>query len=97
MSENWSDLRISNDFLFGKVMRNQTVCKKLIELILGRLEYLTIEMRDQLNYERGIEQNRRSVILKAYQKGYPIEEIADLAGCDEATVISVISAASNNE
>lgn len=34
MSENWSDLRISNDFLFGKVMRNQTVCKKLIELIL---------------------------------------------------------------
>ena len=34
MSEKWSELRISNDFLFGKVMRNQTVCKKLIELIL---------------------------------------------------------------
>ena len=52
---------------------------------------MTIEMRDRLNYERGLEQNRRSVILKAYQKGYPIEEIADLAGCDEATVLAVIN------
>lgn len=56
---------------------------------------MTIEMRDRLNYERGvsqgIEQNQRSVILKAYQKGYPIEEIADLAGCDEATVLAVIN------
>lgn len=56
---------------------------------------MTIEMRDRLNYERGvsqgIEQNQRSVIPKAYQKGYPIEEIADLAGCDEATVLAVIN------
>jgi len=56
---------------------------------------MTIEMRDRLNYERGvsqgIEQNQRSVILKAYQKRYPIEEIADLAGCDEATVLAVIN------
>ena len=56
---------------------------------------MTIEMRDRLNYERGvsqgIEQNQRSVILKAYQKGYPIEEIADLAGCDESTVLAVIN------
>ena len=56
---------------------------------------MTIEMRDRLNYERGvsqgIEQNQRSVILKAYQKGYPIKEIADLAGCDEATVLAVIN------
>ena len=64
---------------------------------------MTIEMRDRLNYERGvsqgieqgiergIEQNQRSVILKVYQKGYPIEEIADLAGCDEATVLAVIN------
>jgi len=31
---NWEDLGIANDFLFGKVMRNPKICKKLIESIL---------------------------------------------------------------
>lgn len=99
------ELRVFLDYVAGKEISETTAFVCDLERLVAsaknnddwRLEYLTIEMRDQLNYERGIEQNRRSVILKAYQKGYPIEEIADLAGCDEATVISVINATSNNE
>ncbi len=41
--EKWENLSISNDFLFGKVMRNPNICKKLIESILdikiGHIEY----------------------------------------------------------
>ena len=93
------ELRAFLDYVAGKEISETTAFVCDLERLVAsaknnddwRLEYLTIEMRDQLNYERGIEQNRRSVILKAYQKGYPIEEIADLAGCDEATVISVIN------
>lgn len=99
------ELRAFLDYVAGKEISETTAFVCDLERLVAsaknnddwRLEYLTIEMRDQLNYERGIEQNRRSVILKAYQKGYPIEEIADLAGCDETTVISVINATSNNE
>jgi len=40
----WEDLGISNDFLFGKVMRNPKLCKTLIESILNiqidHIEYL---------------------------------------------------------
>lgn len=39
----WEDLRITNDFLFGKVMRNEEICKELVESILNikidKIEY----------------------------------------------------------
>lgn len=31
----WEELDITNDFLFGKVMRNPEICKKMLETILG--------------------------------------------------------------
>ena len=30
----WEEVTITNDFMFGKVMRNAEICKKLIETIL---------------------------------------------------------------
>lgn len=39
----WEEIGISNDFLFGRVMQNSKLCKKLLETILGieieRIEY----------------------------------------------------------
>ncbi len=39
----WEELRITNDFLFGKVMRNEEICKELVESILNikidKIEY----------------------------------------------------------
>ncbi len=39
----WEDLKISDDFLFGKVMRNPDLCKRMLEIILDikieRIEY----------------------------------------------------------
>lgn len=32
---NWEKISISNDFLFGRVMRNSEICKEFIETILG--------------------------------------------------------------
>ncbi len=43
ISINWEKLGLSNDFIFGKVMRNPGLCKEMLELILGieigHLEY----------------------------------------------------------
>ena len=41
---NWKEIGLSNDFFFGKVMRNPDLCKKMLERILpelniGRIEY----------------------------------------------------------
>lgn len=39
----WESLRISNDFLFGKVMQDAELCKKLLQRILPDLEIDHIE------------------------------------------------------
>ena len=33
----WDELGISNDFLFGKIMRNPELCKELLQRILPEL------------------------------------------------------------
>lgn len=43
MNTKWEDLSLANDFIFGKVMLNQKLCKQLLETILNiridRIEY----------------------------------------------------------
>ena len=39
----WEQIGIANDFLFGKIMRNPRLCKKLLERILPELEIDRIE------------------------------------------------------
>ena len=40
---NWNEIGISDDFMFGKVMENPKLCRKLLETILGienrKIEY----------------------------------------------------------
>ena len=40
---NWEELGISNDFLFGKIMQDQELCKELIQMILPDLKIDHIE------------------------------------------------------
>ena len=44
LKTNWENIGLSNDFLFGKIMRKPALCKRMLEIILGvkidRLEYL---------------------------------------------------------
>ncbi len=40
---NWEELRISNDFIFGKVMQDAELCKELLQRILPDLEIDHIE------------------------------------------------------
>ena len=39
----WEEIGLSNDFLFGKVMQNPVLCKKLLERILPDLQIERIE------------------------------------------------------
>lgn len=39
----WEQLGISNDFLFGKIMRNPELCRELLQIILPGLEIDHIE------------------------------------------------------
>ena len=44
ITTNWDSIGLSNDFLFGKIMRKPALCKRMLEIILGikidRIEYL---------------------------------------------------------
>ncbi|MBQ6806847.1 MAG: PD-(D/E)XK nuclease family transposase [Lachnospiraceae bacterium] len=43
MSQEYDDLKFTNDYIFAKVMRNKKLCKQLLEVILDieieRIEY----------------------------------------------------------
>ena len=64
---NWDAIGISNDFLFGKVMRNAELCRELLQRILpdlaiGRVEY------PELQKEIKPDADARSIRLDVYTK-----------------------------
>lgn len=62
---NWDELGISNDFLFGKVMRNPELCKELLQRILPELEIDHVEY-PELQKEIKPDVDARSVRLDVY-------------------------------
>ncbi len=61
---NYKELTFGNDFIFAKVMRNQKLCKKLLEVILG-IEISSIEyIEDQLTLDE--KPDSKSVRLDVY-------------------------------
>ncbi len=64
--KDWESLGLSNDFLFGKVMRNPELCKEMLELILGveieRLEYP--EAQKNINEEKDAKGVRLDVYVR---------------------------------
>ena len=64
---NWEELSISNDFLFGKVMQNQELCKELLQRILTDLKIDHIEYPElQKNIRQDMD--ARSIRLDVYVK-----------------------------
>lgn len=61
----WEELGISNDFLFGKVMRNPELCKELLQRILPDLKIDHIEY-PQLQKTMDEDKDARSVRLDVY-------------------------------
>lgn len=64
---NWETLRLSNDFLFGKVMQNPELCKELLQRILPDLQIDRIEY-PELQKEIKCDIDARSVRLDVYVK-----------------------------
>lgn len=63
----WEELGISNDFLFGKIMRNPELCKELLQRILPDLEIDRIEYPEtQKSIQPDVD--ARSVRLDVYVK-----------------------------
>lgn len=63
----WEELGISNDFLFGKIMRNPELCKELLQRILPHLEIDRIEYSEtQKSIQPDVD--ARSVRLDVYVK-----------------------------
>jgi len=64
LTKEWTELGISNDFLFGKIMRDPELCQELLEVILNvpiaRVEY----PEEQKTID--ISQDARSVRLDVY-------------------------------
>ena len=79
---NWDELGISNDFLFGKIMRNPELCRELLQRILPDLDIERIEYPEtQKSIQPDVD--ARSVRLDVYVKDdkdtvYDIEmQVAD--------------------
>lgn len=53
-SYNWDKLTISNDFIFSKVMKDEYICKLLIEEMLnvkvGKIEYIEEQKTIDLDF-----------------------------------------------
>ena len=64
---NWEDLGISNDFMFGKVMQNPQLCKKLLQRIFPDMEIDRIEY-PQLQKEIKPDADAKSIRLDVYVK-----------------------------
>ena len=60
----WEDLTFTDDFIFSQVMRNEDICKSLIETILkikvGKIEFLTSQ------YEIEIEPQAKTIAMDVY-------------------------------
>ena len=72
----WEEIGISNDFLFGRVMQNPKLCKKLLETILEieieRIEYP--EGQKAINLEKDAKSVRMDIFLRDEKKSvYDIE------------------------
>ncbi len=67
MNARWENLGISNDFLFGKVMQDQGLCKGLLQRILPGMEIDRIEYPE---LQKGInpDADAKSVRLDVYIK-----------------------------
>ena len=63
----WEEIGLSNDFLFGKVMQNPVLCKKLLERILPDLQIERIEY-PELQKPIRPDVDARSVRLDVYVK-----------------------------
>jgi len=61
----WENLRISNDFMFGKIMQNPKLCKELLQRILPELEIDHVEYPEA---QKGIrpDADAKSVRLDVY-------------------------------
>ncbi len=72
----WEEIGISNDFLFGRVMQNPKLCKKLLETILEieieRIEYP--EGQKAINLEKDAKSVRLDIFVRDEKKSvYDIE------------------------
>ena len=64
MTKEWTELGISNDFLFGKIMRDPELCKELLEVILN-VPIAWVEYPEEQK-TIDISQDARSVRLDVY-------------------------------
>ena len=56
MAKDYEKLTLSNDFVFGKVMENKELCRRVLETLLQ----MEIEMLDYLHREKEIQQSSES-------------------------------------
>ena len=60
----WEDLTITDDFMFSQVMKDEEICKKVVEIILGikvgKIEFLTSQHEIEINPEA------KSITLDVY-------------------------------
>ena len=51
----WEDLTITDDFMFSQVMKDEEICKEVVEIILGikvgKIEFLTSQHEIEINPE----------------------------------------------
>ena len=63
---------------------------------MGLEEAILREVKEQ-GIEQGIEQNKRTVVIRSHQKGMPITDIAEITECTVEEVEQIIAAYENEK
>ena len=104
MNDVGTELKSFLDYVAGKDTPDTTTAfvQKLKDLVKSaknnqdwRVEYMTLEMRNRINIEKGREEGRkealRELIINCQTKGFSVEEISSITQCDTETIISIIN------
>lgn len=76
IEEEWNSLTISDDYIFGRVFSDATLCKKLIELLLNvKVKELSVPPEYQKNFQAGINSRgvRFDVFTESASEAFDIE------------------------
>lgn len=83
MEDNWEEIGLSNDFLFGKVMQDPELCKGVLQRILPQLHIERIEYPElQKTIKEDVD--ARSIRLDVYVK----DEKETIYNIEMQTVVS---------
>ncbi len=87
MAKSYEELKITDDFMFGKVMEDKNICKETLECLLGRPVGPLQEVQSQRQVV--FTQDGKPIRLEVYTRDYAAVYDAEMQNLNNKTVESL--------